>query len=175
MAKKLGIEIEEIPRFLEDYGDIFLSLSYFRNCLDQIEPIITEVLQNLIELRTNYQLKHDPNFITTSKVIQTTINALMAAITGRFENFERSSQDMWNNLDANRFQQVKKLINAYHTTIGGVLCGLTVIMDAWAERFPSSDIGGPIKRSEFILAEMKQGMAKIKKVEDQAPMLSQIQ
>ncbi len=30
MAKKLDIELIEIPKFLEDYGDVFLSLSYYR-------------------------------------------------------------------------------------------------------------------------------------------------
>ena len=30
LAERLEIEIRDVPRFLEDYGDIFLSLSYFR-------------------------------------------------------------------------------------------------------------------------------------------------
>lgn len=42
MSAKLNVKPEEIPRFMEDYGDIFLSLSYYRRCLDSIEPIITE-------------------------------------------------------------------------------------------------------------------------------------
>ena len=44
MSAKLNIKPEEIPRFMEDYGDIFLSLSYYRRCLASIEPIITEFL-----------------------------------------------------------------------------------------------------------------------------------
>ncbi len=30
MAEKLEIGLEDVPKFLEDYGDIFLSLSYYR-------------------------------------------------------------------------------------------------------------------------------------------------
>ena len=27
-------KMRDVPKFLEDYGDVFLSLSYFRQCLD---------------------------------------------------------------------------------------------------------------------------------------------
>ena len=174
MAEKLEIELEEVPRFLEDYGDIFLSLSYYRQCLDQIEPIIGEFLDTLDELRSNFQLKHDPGLMETCSMIQATINGLMAAITGRFENFDRSTKDMWNEITAERFRKVEKLISSYHTTIGGVLCSLSVKMNAWAKLFPDRDSGGPVKRSEFIMSEMKQGIGNIQKIEDSAPMLSEL-
>ena len=174
MAEKLEIELDEVPRFLEDYGDIFLSLSYYRQCLDQIEPIIDGFLDSLDELRGNFQLKHDPGLMKTCSMIQATINGLMAAITGRFENFDRSTKDMWSEITAERFRKVERLISGYHTTIGGVLCSLSVKMDAWARLFPDRDSGGPVKRSEFIMSEMKQGIENIQKIEDSAPMLSEL-
>ena len=174
MANKLEIELDEVPRFLEDYGDIFLSLSYYRQCLDEIEPIIDEFLDSLDELRGNWQLKHDVGLMKTCTMIQSTINGLMAAITGRFENFDRSTKHMWSEITAERFRKVEKLISSYHTTIGGVLCSLSVKMDAWARLFPDRDAGGPVKRSEFIMSEMKQGIDSIQKIEDSAPMLSEL-
>ncbi len=172
MAGKLEIQLEDVPKFLEDYGDIFLSLSYYRQCLDQIEPVISHYLDSMEELKQNWQLKNDINLMKTCDMMQTTINGLMAAITGRFENFDRSTKDMWNEISAARFKRVRDLIEKYHTTIGGVLCALTVKMDAWARLFPDKDSGGPVKRSEFIMSEMKQGIDKIQKIEDDAPMLS---
>ena len=59
-------------------------------------------------------------------------------------------------------------------TIGGVLCALSVKMDAWAKLFPTKDSGGPVKRSEFILSEMRQGVDKIQKIDDDVPMLAGI-
>lgn len=175
MAEKLEIEIEDVPRFLEDYGDIFLSLSYYRQCLDQIEPTIGMFLDALDEIRGNWQLKNDQNLMKTCAMMQYTINGLMAAITGRFENFDRSTNDMWNNVSAERFRKVEELIGGYHTTIGGVLCALSVKMDAWARLFPRTDAGGPVKRSEFIMSEMKQGIDRIQKIEDSAPMLAELE
>jgi hypothetical protein len=172
MADKLNIKPEEIPRFMEDYGDIFLSLSYYRRSLDAIEPIITEYLEAMDALKDNYQFKTDKNLGQTMDEMESTINELMAAITGRFENFERGTKHMWDEISAERFRKVEELISSYHTTIGGVLCSLSVKMDAWARLFPTPSVGGPGKRAEFIMSEMKQGMEKIQTIEDSAPMLS---
>ena len=174
MSEKLEIGLEDVPKFLEDYGDIFLSLSYYRECLDQIEPTIELFLDTLDVIRGNWQLKNDQNLMKTCTMMQSTINGLMVAITGRFENFDRSTTDMWNNISAERFRKVENLIESYHTTIGGVLCALSVKMDAWARLFPKKDSGGPVKRAEFIMSEMKQGIDKIQKIEDSAPMLAEL-
>jgi len=172
MSAKLNIKPEEIPRFMEDYGDIFLSLSYYRRSLDAIEPIITEFLEAMDELSDNYQFKTDQNLRNTMAEMESTINELMAAITGRFENFERGTKHMWDDISAERFRKVEQLISSYHTTIGGVLCSLSVKMDAWSRLFPTPSSGGPGKRAEFMMSEMKQGMDKIAHIEDSAPMLS---
>lgn len=172
MAKKLGIGLGDIPAFLEDYGDIFLSLSYYRQSLDEIEPVFEEFLESMDDIRSNWQLKQDQNLMKTCDMLQSTINELMAEITGRFENFEQGTKDLWNDISAKRFQRVKTLIESYHTTIGGVLCALSVKIDAWHELFPGKDVGGPVKRAEFIMSEMKQGIENIQKIESSAPMLA---
>lgn len=174
MAQKLGIEIPEIPKFLEDYGDIFLSFSYYRQCLDSIAPAIDDFLASMGDFKSNYQLRNDANLMKTCDLMESTINELMAGITGRFENFDRSTNAMWNNLSAERFQRVRALIRDYHTTIGGVLCALSVKMNAWAKLFPDRKVGGPVRRAEFIMSEMKQGLDKMQKIEDSAPMLAVI-
>ncbi|TVR83772.1 MAG: hypothetical protein EA405_03680 [Rhodospirillales bacterium] len=174
MATRLGISLGDIPKFLEDYGDIFLSLAYYRNCLDSIAPSIDKFVSSLEELRRAHQLKHDNNLIQTCLVMERTINDLTAAITGRFENFDRSTDDMWHDLSAERFRKVERLIRSYHTTIGGVLCALSVKIDAWTRVFPDAKVGGPLKRAEFIHAEMKQGFEHIRKIEDNAPMLASL-
>ncbi len=175
MSQKLEIEPEDIPKFMEDYGDIFLSLSYYHQCLDTIEPAISEFLEALIDLRDSYQFKTDPGLVETAKMMEATINELMAAITGRFENFERGTKNMWDDISATRFRKVERLISGYHTTIGGVLCSLNVKMDAWMRLFPNKNTGGPGRRAEFIMSDMKQGMDKIQKIEDSAPMLAALE
>ncbi|MBK8211020.1 MAG: hypothetical protein IPK78_14765 [Rhodospirillales bacterium] len=83
VAEKLEIEAEDIRKFLEDYGDIFLSLSYYRQCLDQIEPHVSGFLEWLEELQGSWPAQREPNLLVACRTIQETMNATMLAITGR--------------------------------------------------------------------------------------------
>ncbi len=140
--------------------------------MDDIAPNIEQLIQSLIDIRANVQLKQNPYLMQTCTLIESTINERLASITGRFENFDLSSKDMWNNISAERFQKVKAMIVGYHTSIGGVLCALTVKMSAWSRLFPTAGVGGPMKRSEFVMLELRQGIENILKVDEAAPMLS---
>ncbi|HAQ00553.1 MAG TPA: hypothetical protein DCQ35_11155, partial [Rhodospirillum rubrum] len=100
MADKLGISMLEVPKFLEDYGDIFLSLSYYRNCLDRLAPLLETFISAMYEIRGNYQLRQDPNLVKSIIMMESTINELSSAITGRFENFDRSTKQMWDEISA---------------------------------------------------------------------------
>ena len=164
MADKLGIELADIPSFLQDYGDIFLSLSYFRQCLERIEPILQEFTDSLPEIRANYQLQQDKNLMNTCDLLERTLQGLIADIKGRFDNFDAETREMWVDISAKRFHKVKDLIQSYHTNIGGVLCALSVKADAWHRLFPDKYVGGPVKRGEFILTEMKQGIETIQAI-----------
>ncbi|MBF0417935.1 MAG: hypothetical protein HQL86_06780 [Magnetococcales bacterium] len=164
MASRLGIKIHEIPRFLEDYGDTFLSLSYFRYCLDRLMPYFTECITSLDQVRGHFQLKQNANLMKTCDKIEGTVNSISATITGRLEVFERRSRDMWMHIDQEEFSAVKGMIEDFHTSIGSALCGLTVKMNAFARMFPRPEVGGPIKRADFLMNELVQGIEKIREV-----------
>ena len=104
----------------------------------------------------------------TCRVVESSITNLLTAIGGRLETFERSTEDMWDNLSASKFKEVKNHIQSYHKVIGGSLCALTVKMDAWSYNFPTQDVGGPTKRSEFIMSEMKEGIEKLREIQANA-------
>ncbi len=169
MASKLDIGLAEVPKFLEDYGDIFLSLSYYRHCLDEIEPIIGDFLASFRDMRHSWEISHDRNLLKAMALIETTFSHLTTAVSGRFRAFDRSTQDMWNDISAERFREVETLIAGYHTTIGGALCALSVKMHAWHRLFPTRDSGGPARRAEFIMSEIRQGLENIQKIEDTDP------
>ena len=174
MAEKLDIRPKEIPKFMEDYGDIFLSLSYYRQCLDSLQPVIHGFLEAVHELRGNFQLKHDIGLMQACDLIESTINSRVSGIVNRFENFEKDTKHMWDEISAERFRRVEQVISSYHTTIGGVLCALSVKMDAWARLFPDPKMGGPGKKAEFIMGEMKQGITRIQKVEHSTTMMTDL-
>jgi len=164
MAKKLDIDLMELPRFLEDYGDIFLSLAYYKSCLDETAPITQGFLDSLGKIRSNWELKNDQNLMKTCEMLEKTFTGLSAHLKRLFEEFDSSTKDFWNDVSAERFREVEALIESYHTTIGGVLCALSVKMGAWHHLFPRDSVGGPVKRSEFIMLEMRQGIEEVRKI-----------
>jgi hypothetical protein len=165
MATSLNIDIWDVPRFLEDYGDTFLSLSYFRHCLDRLEPYFSACVDAMKPIRTHFQLKQDQGLMKTCDTIEDTINNISASITGRLEVFEKRTREMWGNLNQEEFRQVKTLIERYHVTIGAALCGLTVKMNSFARMFPRPNVGGPVKRADFMASEMIQGIELIRNTE----------
>jgi hypothetical protein len=169
MAGKLGIEIMAIPRFLEDYADIFMSLSYYRRCLDEVTPAAYDFLDSLKQLRKTYQLRTSSVFVDACDETESTFNDLIVSVTGRLESFDRNTKDMWNDLSAEKFRKIERLIKAYHTTLGGILCAITVKMDAWTRLFPNRNSGSPGKRAEFIMSDFRHGLAQIRALEAQAP------
>jgi len=173
MAERLGIPIERIPKFLEDYGDIFMSLSYYRSCLDQLLPHVQSFMDGIAMVKANRQLAQDASLMKMVGIIEATINGRLSSITGKIESFERSTNDMWRDLSADKFKKIEALISKYHTSIGGALCALTVKMRAWTDRFPNSN-GGVGSRAAFIMSDMRPGIEYLQNTQDDddAPMLS---
>ncbi len=174
LAQRLGITLMEVPKFLEDFGDIFLSLSYYKSYLDDIQPKVSRFVEGLADLRGNWQMKQNRPLMKACDHLESKFNDLMLQTTGRFENFYSSTDDMWEDISAERFRQVEKLITSYHTTIGGSLCAMGCKMNAWNETFPTANSGGLFKRSEFIMTQMLPGIQHIEGMEDNAPMMVQI-
>ena len=158
MADKLQIHLDAVPQFLEDYGDIFLSLSYYKQCIDEIDPHIELFLDALDELRANRMLGADVNLVSACADLQKAIENMRQAVGTRFTEFDHRTHGMWDEISADSFREVESLINSYHVAIGGTLCAMTVKMDAWIELFPDTTSGSPMKRAEFIRSEMRQGL-----------------
>jgi hypothetical protein len=174
MAARLEIRVQEVPKFLEDYGDVFLSVSYYRNTYERIQPILHNFIDSLVELEKNYQLRRDANLMRACRTLQDTVRAVMDSLTERFAAFDEVSDDFWTSISAERFRRVQQLITSQHITTGGVLCALTVKMEAWIKRFPSRNVGGPKRRAEFVMTDIRHGVEKIQRILEAAPLLSAI-
>lgn len=162
MSKKLKVQPEDIPRFLERFGDIFLSLSYYRQYLDGVTPVIDGFHESIEELQSNFQLKSDASLMNTCGLMRDTVGDALGGVRERFDEFDRGTNDMWDTLSASKFEDIRNITQNCHTVMSGVLCGLSVKMDAWQERFPNMDSGGPLKRAEFIMQNMRPGLDQIK-------------
>lgn len=161
MAEMLGIRPDEVPDFIENYGDIFLALSYYRRCVGSIEPIIRQFRASLNELRYNMSLQQDAELMRTVDRLEKVIDDRLKGVKASMKEFETGTSRMWDDISAKRFHALRERITRHHTGIGGVLCALSVKMDAWQALFPNAYVGGPRKRAEFIMTEMRQGVDRI--------------
>ncbi|MBP2313659.1 hypothetical protein J2852_002995 [Azospirillum soli] len=167
MADRLDIGLTDIPQFLEEYGDIFLSLAYFKKCLDDIVPEVQKFLTWMSEIRNSIEVKRDARQMKMLDEINRDLTDISTSITGRFESFDNRSKDFWSDINAETFRSIRELISSHHVTIGGVLCGLAVKMDLWKGRFARGG-GGPNRRLEFIKSEILPGLSHIKALEQSA-------
>jgi len=158
MAQSLKVTLPEIPRFLEDYGDIFLSLAYFREILDQVVPEITDFLAWIRDATHSWQLRENRPAVRSMEAVDSKLTYITSSIVGRFQSFDRRTKDFWDDITAEQFHEVRDMITSHHTTIGGVLCGLVLKMDLWRARHPDPDSVGPRKRADFVQAEIAPGL-----------------
>lgn len=168
LARTLEIEMVAVPAFLEDYADIFLSLAFYRQCLDKLVPRITNFLGFIENLNTNYQLSQDKVLMDVCHSLGGRLNDVTSRVTGRFESFDEHSRRLWKDLSAESFGKFKKLIESHHTTVGGVLCGLSVKMDIWDDASGHGSYG-PVRQAEFIMSHMRGGMERIEQIEKAGP------
>ena len=167
LSSQLGIRLAEIPKFLEDFSDIYMSFAYYQRYLDDIMPKVTRFIEELAELRENWQMRSDYNLMRTCDDLEDALLNLTSTVTGRFENFNHSTGDMWANITAERFGAVRALITSYHTTLGGILCGLGLKMNSWESSFPKKNKGGLAARSEAIMSSIRPGLERILEYQDE--------
>lgn len=157
MTDKLQIGIGDLPRFLEDYGDTFLSLAYFRDCLDSLEPKLVSFFAAMEAIRESHQLSQNKALIRTLDEMTRDFSSIKATLEGHFAAFERETSAMWSNITSESFHRLKQMIENSHTTVGGILCGLSVKLGAWDDRFGGRE-AGLISQAEFIMSDMRHGM-----------------
>ena len=165
LATALEVDVRDIPKFLEDFSDIYLSLAYFQEYVDDLTPKVIDMVEELKALEDNWQLAKDTHVMATVQQIQGDLNDLLTSVTGRFEAFRQHSDRMWENITAAKFRMVKEHVIGSQRTVGGVLCGLGIKLNAWKSRFPKKHAGGPIARSEMLFQEIMPGLDRLMAIE----------
>ena len=173
MAERLEVHPSEVPEFLEEYGDVFLSLAYYKDILDDLVPRLEKFTNEMKDILSNHQVKQDVRIAGACEVLDERLQDVAASITGRFQSFERNSKTLWDDINAESFKKMKTLVTSHYATIGGVLCGLTVKIKAWEERFAKGK-GGPVSKADFIMSEMRHGISAIDAIERSAPQITDI-
>ncbi|MSP42559.1 MAG: hypothetical protein EXR08_04230 [Alphaproteobacteria bacterium] len=166
MSEKLQINVQDLPQMLEDYADIFLSVAYYQEILDNYLPRITEFLDQLKQLQQMPDLRRDTAFSKESEALEGSLNFIVASVSLRFEAFYRITEKMWGEISGESFDKLRKLVISSQTLVGGVLCGLTVKIRGWEDAFGGQPLDQNLrKRVQFVQNEMHAGIEKIEALE----------
>ena len=157
LAKGLGIDVQEVPAFLEGYGDIYLSIAYYRQYLGAVQEGIVDFEATVKEILSHPHLGKDQSLVGICHQVLKKIKDLDQTAIRRFDVFEEYTDQMWENMDTERFQNFKSVVVTNHTELGAVLCTLSVKMNSWMDKFPLPSSGGLFNRAEFIRVRLQHG------------------
>ncbi len=164
MADSLEVDIERIPNFLEDYADVYMSLSFYRQCLERVKPPYNDFKYSLASLKREKRFADDRDFIRSSEEVEDRLEALFDEVAGVLTMFRTRTEDMWDNISGERYRQMERMVLDHQTKIGAILCALTVKFIAWEEKFPSSTKGWLSERADFVIRTMKHGLNDINEI-----------
>lgn len=88
-----------------------------------------------------------PRILAEMDKVEKLINGLINFLKCTFADFGTMSQDMWNNLTAAKFEQVKAYIESTQVKVGTVLCGLTVKLTPGCSNSPIRVRADPAPRA----------------------------
>ena len=162
LSQSLGIDVMQIPQFLEDYGDVYLSLAYYQFCLERCAPSLKTFLEAMSTLRRQPRFRSDRDFQRGCDFVEERLKLILGEVRDILDLFRARTADMWRDLSEEKFRNMKHNVLAHQTEIGGALCAITVKMNAWQAQFPFPTTGNDSNRADFILREMHQGLNGIK-------------
>jgi len=164
LADSLEIELIEIPQFLSDYADVYLSLSYYRQCLLDIEPSLNELLTSFSILRMDSSVRNNTRVSRAIDLTADKLNSIYEQAKGVIHTFEASTQDMWEDLNGERYKKIEQMIIGFQTKLGAGICAVTVKVYAWNQMFPLPTSGNTGDRVSFLVRSMAYGLDELEPI-----------
>jgi hypothetical protein len=155
LARSLGIDLLEIPQFLERYGDIYLSLAYYASVLEEVSTPLESFASRLATIREDSRFRKSRALLKNCEEIEDRLLNAKVHISNVLGIFEDRTRDMWRNVSGVEYRQTEQLILDFHKEIGATLCALYVKMQAWRELPGKGSINNCV---QFIMSEMMPGL-----------------
>lgn len=172
MANGLGITIDQLPDMLESYGDTYLALSYYRSYFRYCLPAVNRMLSWVGDVKESGNLRHDQALQKSIAKVEEILTFVSNSVTNRFNGFDRETVVRWDQVTVETFNGVRGAISRHQRSLAEVLCGLTVKVYEWEDRFPNGG-GSPEKRADFVSSEIKPGLDRLWAMERRAPKFAQ--
>lgn len=165
LSKQLGVHYTVIPNFLQDYGDVYMSLAYYQYCLDRVKPGLGYFFECLNQIRDNQHIGGNSGLWRICEDVSVKFHEMYEETQHILNLFRNKTDDMWVNISGDKFQEVEASIREYQTKIGGALCALTVKTHAWNAEFPDRDRRNSARQAAFVVSDMRQGLENVASID----------
>jgi hypothetical protein len=105
MSQALGTTVEDLPNMLEDFGDVFMSLSYYRSYFVYVVPKLDMMIEWMREVSGNAMLRNDTRMQQSFKGIEQVLSFLSKNVTRRFNQFDKNIVIDWDKVTIETFNQ----------------------------------------------------------------------
>lgn len=158
LAKLLNIELTQIPKFLENYADVYLSLSFYQKCQEDIAPNLEAFASDLQEMARNPCMNSNGSARAVLDIAEEKFRGLHGEVTNILEMFRVRTEDMWKNISAQQYQEMTRLVGAHQEKIGAILCAISVKLDAWNQLGVSDTTKSVTDKANFVNNSMIYGL-----------------
>jgi hypothetical protein len=164
LAERLEINLREIPSFLEDYRDVYLSLAYYDLCKHKVQRQSQNTLRSFDTLRAVPALASQPHLMQSMQQVERCLAILANDVGQIIEDFKYRTLLMWEDISAAGFRNMRELVSFYQTRLGASLCAAMAKVSAWDERFPPEVTSSLNARAAFLHNDMVPGLDKLKRL-----------
>jgi len=168
LSAALDTDLDTLPGLLEDYGDAFLSLGYYRSYLNLIVPRIKDLQVWIEEATARGTFRQGDQAMIRLKQVSGSIDKITGSVIDRFRRFDKQAVFDWERLTLEEFRTARDLILAHQSSLAEVLCGLTVKVYEWRTRFAKPNVGIQ-QRVDFVQSDLYPGLDRLLQVETDAP------
>lgn len=157
MAQNMSVSLSKLIENLEEFGELFLSVSFFENINSEASSKIDQMILWAEDGVTNSNLRNDPSAQSQFSQVERRLEYIKTNLHGRFDNLGRITQVDWEEFGASDFKTVKREILSQQANLAIALCGIMVKAFEWEKQFPSAG-GSPQQCLEFISQDLNVGL-----------------
>ena len=157
VARNLEVSLIGLPNFLQDFSELFLSVSYFESIFREYNPKLDQFLLWAEDGVMNSNLRNDPNAQREFSNVDKRFKQLKGNLDSRFRLLSNITQVDWDDLNSSEFKKIQREILSQQANLAIGLCGLSVKMIEWEKQFPSAG-GSPQQCFEFLSNEASGGL-----------------
>jgi len=157
MAQNMSVSLPKLIENLEEFGELFLSVSFFERINIEASSKIDQLILWAEDGVSNSNLRNDPSAQSQFSQVERRLGYIKANLHSRFDNLSRITQIDWEEFGASDFKTVKREILSQQANLATALCGIMVKAFEWEKQFPSAG-GSPQQCLEFLSEDLNVGL-----------------